>query len=259
MFCERATAKSQALSLATGFSPWGQGQLLVYAGALSQGSWVQHFPQHRYEPWHPACCLQQLLPPLLYDYSFPVITTNVTPPMPAVKADVWCRASVRAYPRRRWTEPNALQWTPERGCSSTYLPAVSCSCMSRALQDSARLREEADGKGEPSHQVLFRPVTDVHHVTGTASSDPWERAVQGNNKKQFYWEWAYKLVTCRLSGTWSLQQGTTDALRTQYRFWTHEKGKWQNRGLNQIIKFNYIFIGLCIFHCIMIYIGYSIM
>lgn len=53
-------------------------------------------------------------------------------------------------------------------------------------QDTARLREEADGKGEPSAQVLFRPVTGVHHVTGTASSDPWERAVQRNNKKQFY-------------------------------------------------------------------------
>lgn len=33
--------------------------------------------------------------------------------------------------------------------------------------------------------VLFRPVTGVHHVTGTGSSDPLERTVQRNNKKQF--------------------------------------------------------------------------
>lgn len=127
MFCERATAESRSLSLAAGSSTQqGQRQLLVYAGALSQGSYKRstYFPQERYEHWHPACCLQQLLPPLLYDYSFPVITTNVTPPIPGVKADEWCRASMQVYPRRRGTEPNPFQRTPERGCSSTYQPSA---------------------------------------------------------------------------------------------------------------------------------------
>lgn len=32
-----------------------------------------------------------------------------------------------------------------------HLPAISCSCVSRAIRDSAHLRKEADGKGEPSH------------------------------------------------------------------------------------------------------------
>lgn len=66
-----------------------------------------------------------------------------------------------------------------------HLPATSCSCVSRAAQDPARLREEADGKGEPSHWVLFRPVIGVHHVTGTASSDPGEELCKGTIKSDF--------------------------------------------------------------------------
>lgn len=125
MFCERATAASRSLSLATDVSRrQGQGQSFMCAGAPSQRS-SEHSTSHSKgmnDHWHPACCLQQLLSPVLYDSSFPVITTNVTPQICAVKADDWCRASLRAYPRRRWTGLNSLQWTPERGRSNTYQP-----------------------------------------------------------------------------------------------------------------------------------------
>jgi len=58
----------------------------------------------------------------------------------------WCGASLQAHPRRGRAELNPLR-------SSTSQPS--------AVQDPACLREEADGKGEPSHWVLVRLVCTV--------------------------------------------------------------------------------------------------
>lgn len=118
MFGERATAASRSLSSVTDFSKqWGQGELLVYAGALSQRS-SEHSTTHTkgmitgIQP--PAFSSSS---PLQYDCSFPVTTTNVMPQISAVKADDWCRASLQAHPRRRQS------WIPysgsQRGAAAT--------------------------------------------------------------------------------------------------------------------------------------------
>lgn len=146
--------------------------------------WAQHFPQQRYDRWHPACCLQQLLSPLLYDYSFPHNHREGNASNLCCKSWWLMQGQAASVPQEEVNRAEFSTVDPREGLQE-HLPASSCSCVSRAVRDPARLREEADGKGEPSHWVLSRAVIGVHHVTGTASSDPLERTVQRNIKSNF--------------------------------------------------------------------------
>lgn len=145
--------------------------------------------------------------------------------------------------------------SPRAGPQQHLQPAaVPCELSWPAL---CKAEQGADGKGEPSHGLQFSPGTAVQRLAAPASSDPAERTVQ-RNSSSFLGSEHSMAYSCGPSPTWLTPRGTTDDLKTVW-VWAHEKGKLQNRGLKQSIKFNYIFIELCIFHCIMIYIGYSIM
>lgn len=148
---------------------------------------------------------------------------------------------------------NFLQWTPVRGCTSTYQPSAVCAEQSRTKNArtlhiwGSRQME----KGEPSFRVFFRPVAGMCTMLLVQPAlIHWKELCKGTINSNFIKneQPVAKREPCKREPLlpWEQKVGS-------------EKGKGQDRGLKQIIKFNYIFIELCIFHCIMIYIGYSIM
>lgn len=75
--------------------------------------------------------------------------------------------------------PSQVPYSPQNGATAA-LTSQQLFRESRAGQD-CRPEQGADGKGEPSHRILFRPVTGVQCLAGTANSDPVERTVQRSN------------------------------------------------------------------------------
>lgn len=228
-----SVSASHFLSLAPHFKAAGPGIVACACRSLSPRL-SEHSSAHSKGTNLGTCCLQQLLTHYCHSQT---------------SAAEGRRLRLRAFPRQVPTAPRA---GPQQ-----HLPASSCCVwaeLASALQGRARSRWERGA-------FPRAPVQACNWCAAPGcSSQLWasgkncaknSSSFLGSEHRNGIQLWAITYLTRTERNHWWPEN-------TMW-VWAHEKGKLQNTGLKQGIKFNYIFIELCIFHCIMIYIGYSIM